>query len=45
MELFAAFAFPDSKLLGFDLTIQPAKDDEKHVQFIITIHPDNDKKT
>jgi Fungal protein kinase len=41
VKLFAAFAFADKKSLGFDPTIQRAKND--HKQFIITVHPANAK--
>ena len=40
VKLFAAFAFADQKSLGFDPTIQRNK-----AQFVITIHPDNDKRS
>ena len=40
IKLFAAFAFADQTSLGFDPTIQRNK-----AQFVITIHPDNDKQS
>ena len=42
MKLFAAFAFADQSSLGFDPTIQP--DPGNRGQFVITIHPDDDKQ-
>lgn len=41
VKLFAAFTFADKKLLGFDPTIQRAKD--SHNEFIIAVHPVNAK--
>jgi hypothetical protein len=42
VKLFAAFAFADQKSLGFDPTIQPVPG--RRGQFVITVHPDNDKE-
>ena len=40
VKLFAAFAFADQTSLGFDPTIQ-----RNRGQFVITIHPDDDKQS
>ena len=42
IKLFAAFAFADQKSLGFDPTVQPVPG--KGGQFVITVHPDDDKQ-
>jgi hypothetical protein len=42
VTLFAAFAFADKKLLGFDPTIDRIPGDP--TQLIVTVHPDNSNK-